>query len=476
MSVAKYCLETLSADQMEAAHQASVKILAETGLVFDSPAALEIFKKHGAAVDGKVVRISEKMLMEALASAPDTYTHLARNEKHNVVTGLGQKKLALSSSYGPVNILDPVEGRRPGRLGDYADLIKLSHALDIVNMVGGLPVEPSDADPKRKNRQMLHLALRHTDKAVWGFSSHPEDIEKMFRMMEIAFGRDGGRLWDEPVIAAPVCPLSPLKYADMAADTIVSYAGRRQPLYINSCVLAGASGPINLMGTVVLMNTEILGGLVLAQLTGPGTPVVYVPGSTVADMRSGSYVCGSPETALIVMAGIQLARSFYKLPVRVMAGISDAKAVDYQAGVETMQNILTAVLAGAHYLNNSLGNMEGQMTTSLEKFVLDAETVGRVVRIMDGFEGRDADLSVDLIMSEGFKGNYLMHPSTMAGFKSRWRPSLSSWSDWSQWQALNVTDIAELAGRRVREILADVPNLMLDAATDKALAEIAAGK
>jgi trimethylamine--corrinoid protein Co-methyltransferase len=470
MPLVNYKLESLSPGEMEAVHQASVKIMAEKGVVFDSFRALDVFKKHGAKIDGKVVFIAEDMLERALAMAPNTYTHSARNEKHHVVTGRRQKKLVLSSSYGPVNILDPVEGRRPGRLSDYADLCKLSHALDIVNMVGGLPVEPSDADPVRKNLQMLHLALRHTDKAVWGFSSTPEDVGKMFRMMEIAMGLDGNRLWDKKIIAAPVCPLSPLKYADIAAESIVSYASWRQPLYINSCILAGVSGPLSLLGTVTLMNTEILAGLVLAQLTGPGTPVVYVPGSTVADMRNGSYVCGSPESALVVIAGIQLAKRRYDLPVRVMAGISDAKAVDYQAGVETMQNLFTAVLAGAHYLNNSLGNMEGQMTTSLGKFILDAETVGRIIRIIEGFSGRDMDLSTDLIMSEGYAGNYLMHPSTLAGFKSRWRPSLSSWSDWSQWQAQGTADIGELAERRVKEMLDKSPEKIIDDSTDRDLA------
>ncbi|MDR1308664.1 MAG: trimethylamine methyltransferase family protein [Deltaproteobacteria bacterium] len=442
-------LEPLSPEQVEAIHQAGVRILTETGVVFDSPRTLDIFRKHGARVDGKVVFLSEGLLEKALDSAPDTYTHRSRDGRHDVVTGHGQRRLVLSSSYGPVNILDPVEGRRPGRLSDYADLVRLSQALDIVNMVGGLPVEPSDADPARKNLQMLHLVLRHTEKAVWGFSSTPGDIAKMFRLMEMATGLDGDRLWGSPVIAAPVCPLSPLKYADIAAETIVSYAARRQPRYINSCILAG---------------------LVLAQLTGPGTPVAYVPGSTVADMRSGAYVCGSPESSLIVAAGIQLAVRRYRLPVRVMAGISDAKSVDYQAGVETMQNMLTAVMSGAHYLNNALGNMEGQMTTSLAKFVLDAETVGRIVRFMDGFSGADTDLSVDLIMSEGHSGNYLSHPSTMAGFRSRWRPGMSSWANWNQWLALEVSGIDQLADRRAREILAAAPEKVIDDSTDRDLA------
>ena len=48
-------------------HQASVKILKETGVVFQSDDAVEIFKKHGAKVDGQRVYIAEDMVNKALS-------------------------------------------------------------------------------------------------------------------------------------------------------------------------------------------------------------------------------------------------------------------------------------------------------------------------------------------------------------------------------------------------------------------------
>jgi trimethylamine--corrinoid protein Co-methyltransferase len=387
-----------------------------------------------------------------------------------VTVGFRQKRLVLSGAYGPVNILDLGGHRRPGTMADFIDLTRLTQAFDITNIVGGLPVDPSDADPARKSFQMLHQILKHTDKPIWAFSGPTPDIENMFRMVEIAWARDDA-LWEKPVVAAPVCPLSPLKYADVAAETIVTYAARRQPIYINSCILAGASGPVSLLGAATLMNTEILAGLVLAQLINPGTPIVYVPGSTVADMRTGAYIGGSPESNLIVIAGIQAALHLYRLPTRVMGGLSDSKSIDYQAGAETMQNLLMPLMAGAHFLNNALGNMERQMTMSYAKFVLDVELVERALRILKGIDGADEDLSSDIIQAEAHKGNYLMNPDTFKRFKDRWRPRVSDWNDYTAWQKAGGMDAAQRAAKLCRDILETAPEQMIDPETDTDLAK-----
>ncbi|SDP64521.1 trimethylamine methyltransferase family protein [Desulforhopalus singaporensis] len=460
MSLAACSLKPVSPDQMTRLHDATLRILAETGIVFESEEALAIFKKHGARVEGRTVFIDEKMVDDAIQSAPSTYRHRGRNDARSILVGHRQKRLVLSGAYGPVNIYDPENGRRPGTMEDFINLTKLSHALDSVSVVGGLPVDPSDLEPKHKTFQMLYQILRHTDKPIWAFSSLGEDVLNMFKMVEIAYG-SSAQVWEEHVVAAPVCPLSPLKYARTASETILTYARHRQPLYINSCIMAGVSGPISLLGTATLMNTEILGGLVLAQLTAPGTPIVYVPGGTVADMRSGSYICGSPESNLIVMVGLQMALDQYLLPTRVMGGLTDSKAIDYQAGAEVMQNLFMPILAGAHFLNNVLGTMESQMTVSLGKYLLDVESIERVVRVMEGISGDDTDLSVDLIQQEAHKGNYLMNPSTLKKCRSRWQPSIADWDTYNKWQkggSLNAEDRGHL---RSKEILANSPDSLL---------------
>ncbi|MFH1089983.1 MAG: trimethylamine methyltransferase family protein, partial [Pseudomonadota bacterium] len=375
--------------------------------------------------------------------------------------GHRQKKHSFSGIYGSVYVLDPEAGRRPGLMADYVNFIKLFQAVDLVTVVGGLQVEPSDADPEKKFFQMLLSILRNTDKSLWGFPGCSEDIQNMFKMVSIAEGLGEAPL-QRPLIGTAVCPLSPLRFTEEHGDTIMTYAEQGQPIYLNSCIMCGASGPIGLMGTVTIMNAEILAGMVLTQLVRPGSPVVYVPGGTVADLKRGQYTGGGPESNLIVIAGLQMALDMYRLPTRVMGGLSDAKAVDYQAGAETMQNLMMPLMAGAHFINNALGNLDGQLTTSFEKFMLDVESVDRTLRVLRGIDGIDQDLSLDLIKEMGHKGDYLMHRSTFERYRDRWRPTLSNWDDYMRWQKAGAPSVVENAGKTYKEILAKAPESMLE--------------
>jgi trimethylamine--corrinoid protein Co-methyltransferase len=460
-------LEVLPKIDIQKIHAASIKILNKTGVMFHSAKARDIFRKHGTKVDGETVFIPQKIVEKAIETCPSSYRHMASNTSHSILVGFGQTKQIVTCQYGPVYIQDIENGRRLGTLQDYAKLIKLNHASDSVNVVGGIPVDPSDAKPDSKHLQMLYLTIKHTDKALMGLAGNRKQVRETLDMVEIAMGRS--TIWDSPVIAVPVCPLSPLKYASEPTDTIIAYAQKRQPIYINSCVLAGVSGPISLAGTATLMNAEILAGVVLAQLIHPGTPVVYVPGATVANMKTGGYITGSPEANLINVTGLQLALNLYRMPTRVMSGLSDAKTLDYQSGAETMQNIFMPLLAGAHILNNTLGSLDSLMTTSYEKFILDEESIQRVLRVMEGINGFDLDISLDLIQELAHSGQYLIHANTLENFKLRWRPTISNWDSYDDWEKSGAPDIAVKANRKFKQILRNAPDSLLDKEVDHAL-------
>ena len=461
-------LEVISKNQVNSVHEASLDILANTGVIFHSEDALELFKKHGAKVDGEIVYINEKMVDEAIDTAPSTYRHCARNSAQDILVGHRQKKMAFSGIYGSVYVLDPEEGRRPGTLKDYSNFIKLFQATDLVTVVGGLQVEPSDADPQKKFFQMFHQILKNTDKSVWGFPGSRDDVRNMFKMVSIAMGLENDHL-PKSLVGTAICPLSPLRYTRTHAETIFAYSEQNQPLYFNSCIMAGVSGPISLMGTVTLMNAEILAGIVLTQLVRPGAPAVYEPGGTVADLKGGVYTGGGPESNLMVIAGLQMALDLYRLPTRVMGGLSDAKMVDYQAGAETIQNILMPMMAGAHFLNNALGNMDGQMTTSFEKYILDVEAAERALRVVRGIDDIDQDLSLDIIKEVGHNANYLMHPSTFKNFKRRWRPRTSIWDDYLKWERLGSREVVAHARQIYKDMLAAAPESMLEPDIDSDL-------
>lgn len=455
-------LEILSAENLTRVHEASLKILKETGVVFKCPEALDIFKQHGARVEGETVYLEPKMVESAIEQAPSTFRWEARNSAHSVTLGEG---FAIQPNGGVVDIQDEDQGRRPALLADFANIQKMCQASDVVSLVGSFPVEPRDVTPEEKHLQVTHTILKHTDKPIISYCSYAPQVNQMMDMVEIAMGGNN-YLQDHYAVAVSINPLSPLKFSTDAAETMIAFARRRQPVLVLACVMAGVSGPINPLGVVVQQNAEILAGLTLVQLITPGNPVVYSPASTAANMKIASYITGPPEAFLINTANLQLALDVYRLPTRTMCGMTDAKRVDCQAGYETMQNLMMGMLSGAHIIHECLGVIDSIMCTSYEKFVIDEELIGRVMRISQGLTFSPEALSVDIIQEVGHGGDYLLHDSTFAHARDFWSPTVSVWEPFGTWEKQGREDALTRANRRYKEVLAQAPESMLDAALE----------
>lgn len=448
-------LELLTKTQLEQVHEASLKILKETGVYFNCSEAVDLFKVHGFRVDGKNVFFTENNMTEALKTCPSLYNFRARNPKMSMQHGIGQRnKLLVSACYGsPFVSENGVE--RNGTARDYIDFTKLVQACNAVTFAGGILTEPVDIPAGIRELTMFYYSLKHSDKLLLGFSGTKDKLAHIFKMAQIAF-EQGEELWNDCIMAVPVCPTSPLKYEVTACESLLEFAKKGQPVYIVNCLMAGVTSPISILGTAVQQNCEFLAGLVLAQLVKPGTPVVYVPGSTTANMRMVCYANGSPEANMCNLVGLQLAY-YYNLPNRVMSGITDSKVVDYQAGMETMQNHLLLTAAGAQCLHNGVGTLNSLISMSFPKFVLDAECVDRINIIAAGIPFGEEELAVGDIMEVGAHGSHLMSDSTLDHYDCRWEASLSCSGPYSQWEEQGSKDASQRAQIYAGQLIGSQP-------------------
>ncbi|MDD2496924.1 MAG: trimethylamine methyltransferase family protein [Desulfitobacteriaceae bacterium] len=200
------------------------------------------------------------------------------------------------------------------------DLIRIHEASlkDVVQLVGSTPVDPCDVEPNQKHLHIMYEILKHTDKPLIGNTARKHQVAQMMKMLAIVLGDDN---WQENHwIGVAVNPLSPLAFTPDALETIIEYAKRNQIIFIPPAIMAGVCGPMGLLGTIVLQNSEILGGLVLTQLINPGTPVVYTAAGTVSYMKRANYNTGAPELPLIHAAGLKMGRDFYHLPTDLCVG------------------------------------------------------------------------------------------------------------------------------------------------------------
>jgi trimethylamine--corrinoid protein Co-methyltransferase len=215
--------------------------------------------------------------------------------------------------------------------------------------------------------------------------------------------------------------------------------------------LAGATAPATLAGLLVQQNAEVLSGIMVSELANPGAPVMYGTVSAAMDMRTGSAALGGPEVALINIASGQLGR-YYNLPRRGTGGNSDSKLVDAQAALETSTNMLVAALAGMNFIYDACGSLEGSLTISYEKLVLDDEIAGMVTRILDGIDVNDQTLAVDDICRVGPSASFLASPLTLASFKKEiFIPSLLDRRSRDSWSREGSKDIARAARERLRD-------------------------
>jgi len=457
--------KVIDSNTMEQIHDTSLTLLEETGVAFHHNRALEIFKSHGARVNGQVVCLPKSMVETAISQVPDKFTWTARNPDHTKVVGDGW---LLQPAAGPVKVHDLKGNIRPGSLEDYRNFQKIYQAGETFDLVGMIPVEPVELPVETKHLHMMYETLRHTDKPVNGFMTTGDQAQAQLEMMALAVGGEE-ELQSQHYMCVSIGATTPLTYSYDPLETLIQYVEQNQVPTILCAPLAGITSPYPMLGTAVLQNAELLAGLVLVQLLKPGHPVVYCPSAAAANMRNGGFATGAPESMLINIANIQIGLEMYRVPVRAMCGFTDAKIPDFQAGVETMQNMMMGMLSGAHLLNESVGILDNILTVSYEKTLLDAEIISRIKRIGRGIDGPDTDLSLAAIQATGHGGSFLMDPVTAANCRNRWAPTVSFWGTEQEWEEAGRSDAADRANYMVRKVLEDAPPRLIDSDIDSAL-------
>jgi len=243
-----------------------------------------------------------------------------------------------------------------------------------------------------------------------------------------------------------------------------------QPLVITDLVMAGSSGPVSLPGLLALASAEILAGIVLSQLAGPGTPVVYGSVSAPADMRSVTSAVGAPEAVALASAVIQLAQ-FYRLPCRTGGMLTNAHCPDTQAAAEGTLMMSTAVRNGANFIFQACGQLGSYISMSFEKWLLDEEVCRTIRRVLTAMEISVESIDVDTIKSVGSDGNYLVHPTTFNHCRELYQPQIFTRSDYQKWSSNGAKRAEEIAAEMLPKRLAEYSKPPIDEGLEQALEE-----
>jgi trimethylamine---corrinoid protein Co-methyltransferase len=460
----------LSPAAIERIHQASLTVLERVGIGVADPACQAIFAGAGARVDTAKNRvyIPPEMVERALATAANRVVLYGRNDdRHNL--DLGGTRVYMGTGGAAVKVLD-LDGRvRESTLADVARIARLVDALDNIHFYLR-PVVARDLSNELLDLNTYYAALANTTKHVTGNCFTIESAREVIEMGSMIAG-SVEKLRERPFLSFITSwTVSPLRYATETVAVLTEIVEQGMPVFLSSAPQAGATSPAALAGTLVQINAEELSGVVYCNLIRPGAPVIlgYVP--SVSDLRTGNFVGGAAEFALMNAAVAQLGQ-FYNLPVYNSSGLSDSKLPDAQAGYEKGITSLAVALAGANYIHHSAGFLESMLAVAYEQYVIDDDINGHIMRLVRGIEVTEETLSVDIIEQVvNGEGHFLGTQQSLALMNSEYYyPHTGDRQRREDWEEAGSLDVRQRARRQAKEILQTHQPVGLDTAVDAAI-------
>jgi trimethylamine--corrinoid protein Co-methyltransferase len=461
-------IRMLSEEQIKAIHHTSLDILSQTGIVMKNEAARQLLLEAGAWESGGRIKLPERLLVEAIASAPSRIPMYDR---------LGQLTMPLEAGkvfFGPgsdcIFTLDVETGqRRKATAEDVQRIAQLCDGLEHMDFIMSMG-NPSDVPALDIYVHEFVNMIRGSVKPNVYTANDRRDMEDIYR---IACAVAGGEteLREKPFLMLYAESISPLLYPDESVDKLLFCAEKGIPVTYPPSPNTGGGGPITLAGALALGNAECLVGLLLTQLVRPGTPFLYGMNTAALDMKSAIVSYGAPEWPLGMAAWTDIARH-YDLPVWGAAGATDSKVVDAQAGIEATVTIMTAFLTRCNLVHD-VGYIEYGTTSSMEMLVIADEIIRDVRYVVGGVEVSQRTLAREAIHRAKPGGGFLADDHTLDNWKwAQWRPALIDRMRYDRWVKKGSQDMTVRANARAREILAQHEVPPLPEAAEKVIAGV----
>jgi trimethylamine---corrinoid protein Co-methyltransferase len=446
-------LELLDQKLLERIVAEAMEVLGKVGVLVDDDEALAVLGDGGARIDRKTRRamIPEDLVWRCVRSAPASIAVFSRDGEPALQ--LEGWNVHFNPGSAAIKILDSQTLQaRSATSADLIDLVRLADALpNLAAQSTALVV--SDVPREIADRYRLFLVLLHSSKPVVTGTFTVEGFAVMREMLTAVAGSPQA-LRERPPAIFDACPSPPLKWSHLTVQSLLECARSGLPAELISMPLFGATSPVTLTGALVQHTAENLSGVVIHQLAGPGSPIIFGGSPAVFDMRHGTTAMGAMETAMVVCAYAQIGR-FLGLPTHGYLGQSDSKVVDAQAGLESSLGGVVAALAGVNVVSGA-GMLEFESCQSLEKLVIDDEICGMALRLVRGIQEREQPLAQDLWGDLTSGDHFLTSPTTLRWLREEmlFPGAVIDRRTRDSWLADGSTSALERARRRVRDLLA----------------------
>ena len=458
-------LRLLDEGALQRVHETALALLARTGIAEAPPEVINLATAAGATFgDNGRLCFPESLVEAALAGLRREITLHGRGDAGNLV--LGGDTVHVGTGGASPEILDLDSGQyRPSTLDDIHLAARLVDGLEHIHFFSRPMVARDIESPLKMEVNTAWACLAGTGKHVMVSASSLQAVDEIAELVYMLAGSEAA------FRAAPFLSLNvnhvvpPLRFDGDSAAVLLRAVERGIPVMVNTFGQLGASSPVTIAGCVAQTTAETLAGMVLAWLADPQARAIFGPRPMVTDLRTGAMSGGGGEQAKLTAAAIQMAR-FYNLPSSTIAGATDSKWPDAQAGHEKCLAVTLAVQAGAHFITQAAGTQASLMGTSLESYVIDNDMLGAILSAHTAIEVSDDTLDAAAIHDAATgAGHFLGEASTLARMTSDFLyPAIGDRRSIGEWQDDGRPDSWQRAHDRVKERLAATPRQLVDPA------------
>jgi trimethylamine--corrinoid protein Co-methyltransferase len=440
----------------------AIQVLEKVGVFVENEKGLELLYGANCEVDRKEkkVYIKSDLVEKCLKTAPSQIKVFDREGE--LALDLQDDNIHFDPGSAALRIYDlDLNESRPPVAKDLINFARLTDSL-LYLKAQSTALIPSDVPKEIADRYRLFIALQYSTKPIVTGTFAKDGFEVMKEML-ITIRGNQENLKAKPLAIFDCCPSPPLKWSDLTCHDLICCAESGIPAELVSMPLCGATSPVTLAGALVQHTAENLSGIVIHQLANPGSPIIYGGSPSFFDMRKGTTPMGAIETMMIDSAYAQIGK-YFNLPTHAYMGLSDAKILDYQSGLESAVGAILAALSGINVISGP-GMLDFESCQSLEKLVLDNEICGMAYRLIQGIGFRDEVLALDLLKdvtsderslkTAATKRQFLTSPHTLKWFKKEaFFPSeVIDRSSLGDWEKTGKKTAGQRAKEKVKKIL-----------------------
>jgi len=437
------------------------ELLRRLGMEIHNPGVLALLGDHGARIDLQKQRafFTDDIIDRSLKAAPRSFK--LYDSAGNQALDLSGDNVHFTPGSSAINILDYKTSaiRRPTTL-EYVEYSKLMCGMKYIASQSTAMI-PCDIHERISDSYRLYLSLMFCDKPVVTGAFTIESFEIM-KDLQVAVRGSKEALAAKPLTVFSCCPTSPLKWSDVTSQNLLDCARYSIPVEYIAMPLSGFIAPVTLVGSLIQHTAETLSGLVMSQLTNPGTPVLYGGSPAIFDIRYETTPMGAVETMMMDCAYSDIGK-YLGLPTQAYIGLSDAKLLDAQAGLESSMGAVLAALSGINNISGP-GMLDFESCFSLEKLVLDNEICGMTRRLLEGITPREDFPSLPLFEELLKEKHLLISEHTRRHLKKeiRFPGPVIDRANRSRWEEEGSLTLGERAHREVNKILKEHRPVALD--------------